>query len=254
MIFFTTNVSSFWLDFSNTVYYTEYNLAVAKTTKEVIFVKKVFEKVKYNPLFQEIAFSDFERMLNCLAAKTATYKKNEIIILSGDKIDFIGLVVSGSVKIIKEDIDGNITMLGGIGASEIFGECFVCAGVSRSSVTIQASKETEVLFINYRKIMTVCATTCVFHGQLVENMVKLIARKNLLLNQKIEVLSRRTTRDKLLCFFDTQRGLSKKFVIPFNREELAHYLGVNRSAMSKELGKMRDEGLIKFQKNVFEIL
>ena len=97
------------------------------------------------------------------------------------------------------------------------------------------------------------SSACPFHAKLIENMLGLLAKKNLMLNQKIEILSKRTTREKLLCFFDAQRGAAKRFTIPFNREELAHYLCVDRSAMSNELCKMRDEGLIKFQRNNFEV-
>ena len=217
-------------------------------------MKKIFETIKSNPLFQGIAFNDFERMLSCLSAKTANYKKDAIILLSGNTINFVGLILSGSVKIIKEDIDGHITLLDGLTVPEIFGEAFACAGIKQSPVTVQATDDVEILFIDYQKIITSCTATCPFHTKLIENMLRLIARKNLILSQKIEILSKRTTREKLLYFFDTQRGAAKKFTIPFNREELAHYLCVDRSAMSNELCKMRDEGLIKFKKNTFEII
>ncbi len=107
--------------------------------------------------------------------------------------------------------------------------------------------------MDYKKIITTCACACHFHARLIENMLRLIARKNLILNQKLEIVSKRTTREKLMCFFDTQRGAAKRFTIPFNREELARYLCVDRSAMSNELCKMRDEGLISFHKNTFEL-
>ena len=99
-----------------------------------------------------------------------------------------------------------------------------------------------------------CKNACVFHHKLTENMLKILAQKNLMLNQKIEVLSKRTTREKLLCFFDLQRGGCKQFTLPFNREQLAKYLCVDRSAMSNELCKMRDDGLIRFEKNRIQVL
>ncbi|MDR2898650.1 MAG: helix-turn-helix domain-containing protein [Spirochaetaceae bacterium] len=117
-----------------------------------------------------------------------------------------------------------------------------------------AADTAEILFLDYRRIITSCSAACSFHTQLIENMLKLVARKNVLLNQKIEILSKRTTREKLLCFFDIHRGRAKRFTIPFNREELSQYLCVDRSAMSNELCKMRDEGLITFEKNLFEML
>ena len=215
---------------------------------------KTFETVKDNPLFEGIAFSDFEQMLSCLSAKTSFYKKNEIILLSGDSVNFVGLILAGSVKIIKENVNGNTSFLTEHSVSELFGEVFACAGVYQSPVTIQAAEDTEILFINYKKIITSCSAACPFHAKLIENMLTVIAEKCLKLNQKIEILSNRTTREKLLCFFDVQRGPATKFTIPFNRAELAHYLCVDRSAMSNELCKMRNEGLINFHKNEFEIL
>ena len=217
-------------------------------------MKKIFEKVKSNPLFQGIAFSDFERMLSCLSARTVTFNKDDMILLSGDTVNFVGLILSGGVKIIKEDLDGNITILTELSVSEIFGEVFACAGIGHSPVSVQASEDAEILFIGYKNIITSCAASCPFHTRLIENMLKLLAHKNLMLNRKIEILSKRTTREKLLCFFDYQRGAAKKFTIPFNREELAHYLCVDRSAMSNELCKMRDDGLIRFNRNEFEII
>jgi len=217
-------------------------------------MKKYFDRIESNPLFQGIAFSDFETMLTCLSARSAFYEKNDVILLSGDTVNFVGLIISGSVRIVKENWDGNITIMTELAVSDIFGEIFACAGVDHSPVTVQASESTEILFIDYRRIITSCTASCPFHTRLIENMLKLVAMKSMMLSQKIDILSRRTTREKLLAFFDTQRGMAKKFTIPFNREELAHYLCVDRSAMSNEMCKMRDEGLIKFDRNAVEIL
>jgi CRP-like cAMP-binding protein len=217
-------------------------------------LKRVFEAVKSNPLFQGIAFSDFERMLSCLSARTAVFCKGDVILLSGNAVSFVGLILSGGVQIIKEDINGNVNILTELSVSELFGEVFACAGISHSPVTVQASEDAEILFIDYKMIITSCSAACPFHARLIENMLNLLAHKNLMLNQKIEILSKRTTKEKLLCFFDYQRGAAKKFAIPFNREELARYLGVDRSAMSNELCKLRNDGLIRFNRNEFEVL
>jgi CRP-like cAMP-binding protein len=217
-------------------------------------MKRLFELPKSNDLFNGIALSDFEKMMDCLSTRKTAYQKGEVILLAGNPVNFIGLVVSGSVQILKTDIDGRVNLLAELGVSELFGETFACAGIDHSPVTVIASEHTEVLLMNYRKIITTCTSACTFHNKLIENMIKLLARKNLMLNQKIEILSKRTTREKLMCFFHLHRGAAKKFTIPFNREELAQYLCVDRSAMSAELSKMRDEGIIKFEKNVFEVL
>lgn len=217
-------------------------------------MKKIFEIVKSNLLFQGIAFSDFERMLDCLSAKIVSYKKGNVILLSGDTVNFVGLIVTGSVKIIKEDANGRDGLLAELSAPDMFGEVFACAEIDHSPVTVLAAEDSDIMLINYRKIIMTCDSACQFHTRMIENMLKLIATKSLLLNQKIEILSKRTIRERLLIFFDMQREGRKKFTIPYSREELASFLCVDRSAMSNELGKMRDEGLIKFQKNTFEIL
>jgi CRP-like cAMP-binding protein len=217
-------------------------------------LNKIFEAVKHNPLWGGIGYSDFENMIRCMDAKTKNYKKGDVVLLSGDTVSQIGLILSGRVKIIREDVDGNASILTELGISELFGEVFACAGIDHSPVTIQATEKSEILFFNFRKVITTCSSACVFHSRLIENMMKLLAQKNLLLNQKIEILSKRTTKEKLLAFFDTQRGAAKKFTTPYNREEMARFLCVDRSAMSNELCKMRDEGLIRFDKNTFEIL
>jgi len=226
---------------------------VVFTTKED-FMKRIFEIAKNNPLFQGITYSDFEPMLNCLSARVIAYKKDAVILLSGNSVNFVGLILSGRIKIIKEDINGNIAILAKLAASETFGEVFACAEIFHSPVTVQAVEETEILFIDYSRIITSCTNACNFHTRFIKNMLKLVAGKNIMLNQKIEILSKRTTRDKLFCFFDYQRGAAEKFFLPFSREEMANYLCVDRSAMSNELCKMRDEGLIKFNKNEFEII
>jgi len=217
-------------------------------------MKNIFLLVKNSPLWSGIGYSDFVSVVRCMDAKTRNYKKGDIVLLSGDLVNRIGLIVSGCVKIIKEDVDGNTSIITELGVSELFGEVFACAGIDHSPVTVQASDKCEILFFDYKKIITSCPSACIFHSKLIENMIKLLAQKNLLLNQKIEILSKRTTREKLLLFFDTQRSAAKKFIIPYNREEMARYLCVDRSAMSNELCKMRDEGLIKFSRNEFEII
>jgi len=217
-------------------------------------MKEIFETAGNNPLFGGIAYNEFERMFACLSARIARYKKNRIILLSGDAVAFVGLILSGGVRIIKEDENGNASILAELSAPEMFGEILACAGIKNSPVTIFAAADTEILMLDNKKIMTSCGAECPWHKRFIQNMLTMIAKKNFLLNRKIEILSKRTTREKLMCYFDLQRRGAKKFAIPFNREELADYLCVDRSALSRELCKMRDLGLIRFHKSTFEIL
>jgi len=217
-------------------------------------LRTTFEILKNNPIFQGIAFTDFEQVLNCLSANTASYKKNDFILTTGEAVNFVGLVLSGSVQVIKEDMEGHISIITELGASEVFAEVFACAEITKSPFTVLAVEDSEILLMNYKRILSTCTSACPFHAKLIENMLRLIARKNIMLHQKNEILSKRTTREKLLAFFEMQRGAERTFTIPYNREELAQYLCVDRSAMSSELCKMRDQGIIKFHRSAFEML
>lgn len=218
-------------------------------------MKKYLNLLQKNELFNNFNLNDLESILNCLCAKVSYYKKNDTIIQQGAQIHYVGIVLSGDIQIIKEDIEGNINIISHLGINDIFAEVFAYANISECPITVRATENCEIMFIDCRRIIKTCNNSCVFHLSLIENMLSLIARKNMMLNQKIEVLSKRTTREKLLAFFNTQIQMkhSNKFSIPFNREGLAFYLCVDRSALSRELSKMRDEGLIKFNKNEFEI-
>ena len=217
-------------------------------------MKNLLENVRQNPLFFGVNCDEIEKMLKCLAAGTKHYKKDSVVLHAGGTIDFIGLILSGSVKLIHEDFGGHLSIVAELACGEIFGELFACAEISESPITIQTSEDAEILFIDYKCIVASCASACSSHATLIRNMLKIMASKNLFLGQKIEILSKRTTREKLMHYFDTQGGGRKEITIPFNREELANFLCVDRSAMSSELGKMRKEGLINFDKNYFEIL
>lgn len=214
-------------------------------------MKQYMNLIQRNRLFDGVSFSEFHSMLQCLNAKEYNYKKNEVIVFTGNVIDFVGLVLSGSVKIIKEDRNGNDLLLSEIGVGELFGEAFACAGILSSPVTIISNDNTKVLLFDYHKIITTCQRSCIFHAKLIENMLKIIAHKNLLLNQKIEVIGKRSLREKLLCYLEYERKGAMEFRISLNREELASYLCADRSAVSNELSKMQRDGLIRYHKNQF---
>lgn len=219
-------------------------------------MKKYYNVIKTIALFEKIEGKDLDNILLCLNSKIETYEKNSMLFLTDDIISQVGIVLSGSVQIIKEDYLGNRTILAELSGGELFGEAFACAGIEKSPVTVLTVTGCEVLFIDYKKIVTACSSACIFHTRLIENMLKLLANKNLMLNQKIEVISKRTIREKLLSYFSVQMQKSKsnRFTIPFTRYELADFLCVDRSAMSRELCKMRDEGLIDFKGNSFKLL
>ena len=217
-------------------------------------VKDIFEIVKNNALFAKIGIDDFDKMLTCMEMRRIGFKKGQEILLAGNPVQAVGVVLRGSVQIIHEDMEGRIHIITELPASELFGETFACAGIDHSPVTVMAVDDCEILFLNYRKIITTCSSACTFHTHLIENMLALLAQKNLFLNRKIEILSKRSTRERLMLFFETRCGASRKFTIPYNREELAALLCVERSSMSGELSRMQADGLIRFHKNEFELL
>ena len=211
------------------------------------------EILKNIELFSGIKETDLPVLLGCLSAKQVHYEKGGIVFLSGECIRCFGIVLSGQVQIYQEDYYGNRSILGHVGPGGLFAESFACAEVKELPVSVQASADSELLFIDCTRIASPCANACAFHASLIRNLLNTIAKKNIALTQKIELTAKRTTREKLLAYLsaEARRAKSSNFKIPFNRQELADYLAVDRSAMSAELGKLRDEGVLTFSKNQF---
>lgn len=219
-------------------------------------MKQYYELLKSSPLFSGFSEEEFVQMLQCLGAQTKEYNKEEIVLLMGEAVTQVGIVLSGTAHIIREDYAGNRMIIEELGAADMFGEVFAFAEVDHSPVTVLAVSKSKVLFLDFKRMITTCPSACAFHARLIKNMLKLIAEKNLRLNYKITLLSRKTTREKLIFYFLSQisKAKGKKITIPFNRNELADYLCVDRSAMSREICKMRDQGIISFRKNEFQLL
>lgn len=216
-------------------------------------MKNIIENIKDNPLFNNIEQSDIPALLGCLSSVNKSYSKGEIVFNTGDEINSIGLILSGAVRVIQDDENGDRSIIAEIPFGQLFAEALVCSGVKFYPVTVEAVEKTEILYLNYKKLITTCNNSCVFHSKLVENMLRLLAIRNITLNQKIDILSKRTTQEKILCYLKYESKGANKFTIPFNREALANYLCVDRSAMSNELSKMQKEGLISFNKNLFKL-
>jgi len=213
------------------------------------------EKELRTPLFEGIAEENLGAMLGCLSYHLSRYKKGDPIALEQEHLRHIGIILSGAVDMVKEDLWGNKTMLVRMRRDELFGESFACGSDTLSTVTFLAAEETEIMFIPFNKVMHTCTMACAFHHRLVENMVRLIADKNRDLMRKVEVVSKKNLREKILAYLSLQAQLheSRYFEIPLGRVELADYLCADRSALTRELGKMREEGLIDYDKNMFRI-
>jgi CRP-like cAMP-binding protein len=223
-----------------------------KEVDEMSNYQEVYQKTE---LFQSIKAEDLTGLLECLGSRTVTYNKGDYLWSVGDYIVNVGIVLEGKLQIFRDDALGNRSILAEINPAQMFGEAFICAGLKCSPVTVMAVTDCSVLFINIERMLTVCTVACMFHNQIVRNLLKIVANKNIELNQKNSLLSQRSTRDKLMAFFYFQMGKtnSKQFEISFNRSELADYLCVDRSALSRELSKLQDEGVIAYNKNQFEV-
>lgn len=188
--------------------------------------------------------------------KTKFYKKEEIILFSDEPVNSIGIILRGSVQIIKEDISGNINLITALHAGEIFGESLAFLKIRKSPVTIKSMEESEIMFLDVKKIVSNCPNSCSFHKTMIENLLFLMAQKNVLQNFKIEILSKKSIRQKLYIYLydEYKKQGTDKFTISFSRLSLSEFLCVDRSALSKELSKMQNENLIVFNKNKFELL
>jgi len=219
-------------------------------------MEKYFETIKQCPLFAGIEDSNLKALLDCLMAVRRSYKKSEYVFSAGDAIQSVGIVISGSVHILQEDYWGNRTILANIPPGGLFGEAFSCAEIDSLPVSVLTVEKTEVLLIDYKRIITTCSSSCVFHLALIKNMMKLLAQKNIMLTQKMEIVTHRTTRERLLAYLSAQaiKTGKNRFTIPFNRQQLADFLSVERSAMSAELSHMQEDGLISTNRSDFELL
>lgn len=207
-----------------------------------------------SPLFHQMMPEEISSILSCLSYRYAACEKNEFVCRHGDVLSFVGLVLSGEVHIIKEDFWGNRTILGKAEAGQLFAESYACAG-RPLEVSVIAAKDSKILFLDVRNLLHSCSQSCPFHQRLIQNFVTILSRKNLMLTKKIEHMSRRSLRDKLLSYLSDEsiRQRSTSFDLPFNRQQLADYLCVDRSALSRELSLLQEEGILRFRRNHFEL-
>ena len=208
-----------------------------------------------SPLFCGISEGDILSMLRCLAPRKAFYPKGELFLAAGERVREMGLMLSGEAVLFTEDYWGNRNILTPLQQGDLFAEAFACHPGLPAQVSAQAVSDVSVLWLDGECILSPCRQSCSFHRALLHNLFQVVTEKNLLLTEKMGCLTRRTTREKLLTYLSqcARRSGSNKFLIPFNRQQLADYLSVDRSAMSSELCKLRDQGILAFEKNRFEL-
>lgn len=211
--------------------------------------------ISRSPLFCGINPDELEALLGCLDARKRFYRKGQTILRSGETVSAMGIVLEGSVRLEKQDYWGNRSILASFGAGQSFGEVYACEPSLPLDLNAVAAEDAAVLMVDARKITDHCPSACAFHLRLTRNLLRVIARRAHALTRKIEHTSKRTTRAKLLSYLSEQAELagSSRFSVPFDRQELADYLSVDRSAMCSELSRMKKDGIIAFRKNQFEI-
>ena len=219
-------------------------------------MKKYIEILKRTQLFSGVSDTEISAMLNCLQAKLLTFQKGDYVFREGERIDNITVLVKGKLLVQHDDFWGNRNIVNVIRVGEMFGEAYVAPESGSLLNDVIAEEDSAVIFFDVRRILTVCSTACRFHSMVIQNLFFAISEKNRKLVQKIGHMSKRSTRAKLLSYLseEAKRQNSSHFTIPFTRQQLADFLCVDRSAMSNELCKMRDEVLLQFAKNQFILL
>ena len=220
------------------------------------FMKKYIPILKRTQLFAGVMDDEIASMLSCLEAKLYTYKKGEYVFRQGEHIEHITVLVEGDLHIQRDDYWGNRSIINRVGVGEMFGEAYVAPESGAILNDVVAARDSAVIFFDINRIITTCSSSCRIHTMVVRNLFFAISEKNRKLIQKLGHMSKRSTREKLISYLsdEAKRQKSGTFMIPFNRQQLADFLSVDRSAMSNELCKMRDEGLLTFNKNRFTLL
>lgn len=219
-------------------------------------MKKYLEILKKCPLFAEIGQEQLLRMLTCLGARVLSFDKKYTVFAEGTPARYVGIVLTGEVQLLQVDYYGNRSILSHVGAGGMFAEAFACAEVGALPVSVVATEPSEVMLIDCSHILHTCENHCGFHQQLIFNLMRDLAEKTILYHERIEVTSKRTTREKLLAYLtlEAKRAGRNDFTVPFDRQELADYLEVDRSGLSAEISKLRREGVLDNRKNRFVLL
>ena len=219
-------------------------------------MEEYFDILSQCSLFSGISRQEMELMLNCLGGKITDIGKSCPVFLEGNPAEFVGVVLSGTIQIVRDDYYGNRSVLTVVSPGGLFGEAFACAGVETLPVSAIALQNCAVLLLDCKRVLTGCSNACPFHSRLVRNLLQGIAQKNLMLTSKIRCMSQKTTQEKLMEFLMEQAKQhdSAEFVIPYDRQALADYLGVERSAMSAEISKLKKAGRIDCSGSRFRVL
>ncbi|MEG0912499.1 MAG: Crp/Fnr family transcriptional regulator [Oscillospiraceae bacterium] len=213
-------------------------------------------KINESALFGGICDSDCEKMYKCLRAKTVGYCENETIYTYGESSLNIGIVLSGTVSLEKIDFDGNRTILDRLSSGDVFGETEVFAPATGDEIIVVCESKCAIVFIPRAAITQRCSKVCECHTRLLDNLLEMISNKAKRLSERVQILSNRTIRDKLMCFYmlEAAKQKSRKILLPFSVSMLADYICADRSAMMREIGNMNRDGLIESDRRRISLL
>lgn len=214
------------------------------------------EVLKDLALFRDIAPAEIETMLRCLNSRVRTFKKDEFVFLAGESAPKVGIVLAGLAQVIKENIHGDRLTMRTLGAGEMFGETYASLGVRVIPVSVIALEETRVIEFELKSLVLTCESACAFHRKLILNLMRIIAQKNAVLSEQMYYLSHKTIRGRLEAYLldCADKSGSLTVNLPFNRREMAEFLCMDRTAMQREMAKMKEEGILDYYKNTFKIL
>lgn len=211
--------------------------------------------LRNSPLFQGMTEDEILSVLHCVNASILHRKKGEYIFRVGDSTEAMGLVLRGAMLSLQEDLWGHRNIIHRIGVGEYFAEPFAATPGSVLNVSVVADEDSEIMLLNMGRLLKTCPNACAYHNRLVQNLVSVMARRVMNLNEKITHMAKRSTREKLLSYLSAESMRQGKFSfsIPYDRQQLADYLSVERAAMSVELSKLQKEGYLKTNRNHFEL-
>ncbi len=202
------------------------------------------------PLFNGIEDMELKGMIACINPRIVNYKKDEFIVMAGDELTGVGVILQGQVAILKENINGDRMIMAVLNEGSMFGEVAAFSKKKNWPSSVYVKKDCKIMFIPPEKIVTQCPRACSSHRDLIVNMLKILSDKALSLNKKVEYLAMKTLREKISNYLLEQykKNNNLSFKIPLSRNALAEFLNVSRPSLSREMGNMRDEGIITFDK------
>ena len=195
-------------------------------------------------LFNQLTEQEFQKIYKCFDIRKIFFKKDQTILSNTKNAGTVGIVISGDAQLIRFDYKGTRTLLAEYSEGDTFGAIF--SNISSGEISVQAKTDCEIMFVDYDHIINRCKKNCPYHNTIIENMINILAKRIYVQNERIEILTKRSTREKLLEYFHAlaKKTSSKTIYLPFTYTDLADYLSIDRAAMMREIKNLKDDGII----------